>query len=259
MSPFDAYIEQISKYIQNRHNDGAQVRVLRSPSDPTPIDMTPIRVGPGASSGIVLKSDTFVELGSPSAGSCSLVLYSNSSSLVKDGQISLIGPDINESPSASLPFGQVITVQGENLNEREYQLLLPNLYVADRIEGYMVKTTSERIWSRVSREVAEKGFSFGVLGHALMNLIKSESPEIQAVEILFVTSAKEDLQPLIAIGEQVEKISREMRGRVWQEKGVDIFDCELGGHCGSCSDKSACNDVKKMLVTRRTLSNRANL
>lgn len=259
MSPFDSYIEQIFEFIQSRRNGGTQMRVLHRPTDPTPIDMMPIRVGPGASSGIVLKSDTFVELGSPAAGSCSLVLYSNSSALVRDGQISLIGPDIHESPAASLPFGQVIMVQGENLNEREYQLLLPNLYVSDRIEGYMVKTTSARIWSRVSREVAGKGFNFGILGQALMALIKSESPEIQAVEILFVTSTKEDLQRLNAISEQVEKISREMRGRVWQEKGVDIFDCELGGHCGSCSDKSACNDVKKMLVTRRTLSNPANL
>ena len=52
------------------------------------------------------------------------------------------------------------------------------------------------MWSRVSKNAAEKGFCFETLGRALMAIFKSDMPKVQAVEILFVTSSKEDLEQL---------------------------------------------------------------
>ena len=71
--------------------------------------------------GIILRGDTFVELGNPEPGSCAFLLWTDNPSLVRDGKITLIGPDIQESPGASLPFAQVLMVGGTGLGREEHE------------------------------------------------------------------------------------------------------------------------------------------
>ncbi len=78
----------------------------------------PVSVGPKASSGIILRGDTFVELGNPDIGSSAFVLWTDKTTLIRDGSITLIGPDIPESAGASLPFGQVLMVGGTGPRKR---------------------------------------------------------------------------------------------------------------------------------------------
>ena len=120
MAIFDAYIEQTSGYVEEMREKGRHVRELSraSCSADLPVSL-PFKVGPGASPGIVMKSDTFLELGSPTTGSCAFALYSDHASLIQDGRVRLIGPDVQESPSATLPFGQVIIAGGETLTDEE--------------------------------------------------------------------------------------------------------------------------------------------
>lgn len=252
MAIFDEYIEQTSAYVEEMYAQGRQVRELFCPTElSAPLSF---KVGPGASSGLVMKSDTFLELGSPTVGSCAFALYTEQVSLIQDGRVRLIGPDIQESPSAILPFGQIILAGGEALVEADFQDLVESQYVGDQIEGFMVKSTPGRIWSRVSNDVAQKGFSFESLGMALMRLIKAQIPNVSAVEILFITTTKADLQPLNSIETAVSKIAHAIKERRWKERGIDISDCAFGGHCGSCADKSVCDEVKKLAHTRNQLS-----
>jgi len=143
---------------------------------------------------------------------------------------------------------------GEALTEVDYHELVQSQYVGDQIEGFMVKSTPGRIWSRISTDVAQKGFSFELLGMALISLVKTQIPKATAVEVLFVTSGKADLQPLNDIAAFVEKIAKGIKERRWKERGFDIADCAFGGHCGSCEDKSVCDEVKKLLHTRKQLA-----
>ena len=113
MSIYDAYIPKIAEYTADLRAKNRQIREFHCPTDVNRIlEGLPIRVGPGASQGIILRSDSFAEIGNPEAGSASFLLWTDSPSLVTDGKITLIGPDIPESPDASLPFGQVLMVQG---------------------------------------------------------------------------------------------------------------------------------------------------
>jgi len=252
MAEFDEYIEETAAYVDDMRTAGRQVRELFRVTG-TP-DRLPFKVGPGAGTGLVMKSETFVELGSPTAGSCAFALYTDRTSLVRDGRIRLIGPDIQESSGGTLPFGQVLIAGGETLTEADYPELVESQYVGDRVEGFMVRSTPGRIWSRVSTDVVRKGFSFELLGLALMRLVKSQIPKVTAVEVLFVTSDKADLQPLNEIGTSVGKIAQAMKQRRWKERGIDISDCAFGGHCGSCADKDVCDEVKKLAHTRRLLA-----
>ncbi|MEI6530527.1 MAG: carbon monoxide dehydrogenase [bacterium] len=246
MTVFDVYIQKVAEYAKAMRAKGREIRTFQAPlSSVRHGKRLPIRVGPGANPGIILRDDTSVELGNPEAGSSAFLLLTDSPSLLKDGHITLIGPDIKESAGKSLPFGQVLMVGGTSLADKDFEALQHNQIIGDQIEGYMARSMTRNIWSRVSKEAAGKGFSFEMLGQALMTICRSGQTRIQAVEAVFVTSGKNDLKPLNDLAEQVQKIGREVVRENWKIKGYDI-DCL--SDCGNCKDKSVCDDIKEVLL-----------
>lgn len=251
MALFDTYIKKLADYQQELRAKGRQVREIYCPTEVSELtEGLPVRVGSQDSGGIILRGDTFIELGNPDTGSCAFLMWTDKPPLIQDGRITLIGPDIPESPGASLPFGQVLMVGGAGLGEGEHTLLEGNQFIADQIEGYMIKSVSQLMWSRVSRDAAGKGFNFETLGRALMAIFKSSVPKIQAMEIIFVTSSREDLKPLESIDEQVREISHNITKEVWLAKGYDI-ECTQLWDCESCPDSSVCDDIKEMVNVRK--------
>ena len=238
--------------------EGKQVREFDCPGDHSRLlEGLPIRVGPEASSGIILRGDTFVELGSPDTSSCAFILWTENTSLVRDGHITLIGPNIQESEGASLPFAQVLIAGGAGLGEEEHSTLEQNQYIADQIEGYMLRSTPERMWGRVGKDAANKGFDFETLGKALMSIFKTEVPKVQAMEIVFVTSDKEDVQQLNNIAEQVRKISMDIVRETWLARGYDILECTLGWDCSTCADKAVCDEIREVITVRKKKTGKA--
>lgn len=251
MALFDAYFKKLADYQQELNDKGRQVREIFCPTTISELqEGLPIRVGPNASSGIILRGDTFIELGNPEAGSSAFILWTDNTTLIRDGTITLIGPDIPESAGASLPFGQVLMVSGANLGKEEHAQLEANQYIADQIEGYMIKSIPQHMWSRVSLDVAGKGFNFEILGRALMAIYRSTVIKIEAMEVLFVTSSKEDLQLLDNIGEQIREISNNITKETWKAKGYDI-ECIQLWDCESCPDSSVCDEIKGMVTVRK--------
>jgi CO dehydrogenase/acetyl-CoA synthase beta subunit len=227
-----------------------------APAAPSPL---PFKVGSGAGPGLVLKSETFLELGSPTAGSCAFALLTQETGLVHGGRITLIGPDIPEcAAGATVAFGQVIIAGGAAITKAHYPQLLESQYVGDQIEGFMVKSAPGRVWGRMSAEAAQRGFDFAFLGAALMSIVRAQIPEATAVEVLFVTSGKVDLQPLAEIARAVGRIAHSLKDQRWKERGVDISDCAFGGLCGSCPDKPVCDEVKKLAHARDLMAAGAN-
>lgn len=255
MGIFDEPIRQTFDYVERLRGSGRQVRELSGPPGAgDPAAPPTLKVGPGAGTGLVLKSDTYAELGSPGEGSCAFALYTNDPSLVRDGRVRLVGPDIPESGSKTVSFGQVILAAGKDLDERDYRPLAESQYVGDRVEGFMVKSTPGRLWCRVSNDAAARGFDFRFLGSALVRLVKEQVPGAEAVEVIFVTSGGEDLRLMGEIESRASGIAREIKTRVWKEKGIDIESCPLSGHCGACKDKNVCDEVKKMMHERKRVS-----
>jgi CO dehydrogenase/acetyl-CoA synthase beta subunit len=253
MAVFDAYIKKMAEYVEDMRTDGRRIREFDRPGDPASLlDGLRIQVGPEAGQGVVLRGETFAELGSPDAGSCAFPLWTASPDHVKDGRITLIGPDIPESQGSSLPFGQVLIVGGEKLGDKEHEALDQSQYVADRIEGYMIKSTPGRMWCRISNDAAGKGLDFETLGRALMAIFKSEVPQVQAMEVVFVTSGKKDVERLGEIAEQVKKIGRDIVRETWLAKGYDILECTQSWDCGTCNDKSVCDEIREVVqVTKK--------
>ncbi len=252
MAVFDAYIKKVNAYVEGMRAGGREVREFDRPGEPSALLAgLQVKVGPNSGSGIVLRGDTFAEMGSPEAGSCAFPLWTNDLRLVRDGRITLIGSDIPESGGAGLPFGQVLIAGGDEISEKEHSALDENQYASDRIEGYMTKSTPGRMWCRVSKDAAAKGFDFETLGRALMAIFKSEVPRVQAMEVVFVTSSKADVQSLCDIGEQVRKISKDIVRETWLARGYDVLECTLSWDCATCSDKSVCDEIRGVLQVRK--------
>ncbi len=248
MLTFDAQVRRVAEYVETMRVLGRPTRELALPSSVEGLkERLPVRVGAGANSKIILRSDTFIELGNPEAGSCAFVLWTGTASLIRDGTVTLIGPDVREAPGSSLPFAQIVLVGGKDLGAEEHQAIGQAQYVADQIEGYMVRSSSRNIWSRVSKDAAARGFCFDVLGRSLMAVYKSTVPKVQAMEIVFVTSSKEDVLQLDDIAREVREVGAEIVKEHWKARGYDL-DCDLD--CRSCHDKDTCDDIRKVIATR---------
>lgn len=249
MATFDVYLGQIAEYVAQLRGEGREVTQSDYPGsiDGLMKDL-PTRVGARSSTGVILRGDTFVELGHPEAGSCAFLVWTEDTGRIRDGRITLIGPDIPESGGASLPFAQILMVGGKELQEKDHEAIVDAQVVADQIEGYMLRSSSQNIWSRVSRDAAGRGFCFDILGRALMVLFKSRIPKVEAMEVLFVTSSREDVCRLDGISAQVRKIGKEIVKENWKIRGYDI-ECDLD--CNSCDEKAVCDGIREMLAWRK--------
>ncbi len=246
MGTFDAQFRKLTAYLDAVRTSGPRLQSFTAPCEGL-TEGLPVRVGPGANAKIILRGDTFVELGNPAVGSCAFVLWTNATSVIRNARITVIGPDIQESAGASLPFGQVILAGGRDLGPDAHQALNQAQYVADWVEGYMVRSSSRHIWSRVSNAAAAKGFGFETLGRALMTIFRSKVPQIETMETVFITASRDDVVGLNDIATETRDIGADLVKEHWKARGYDL-DCDLD--CRSCHDKDVCDDVRKIIAAR---------
>jgi len=217
----------------------------------------PVEFGEGANPGVLLRSDTFLELGNPAAGSCAAVMWTDDASLLADGRITRVGPDIvgagdvadtDASETPSIPFAQFLLVAGPDLCNEDHEQILQVQHVGDRVEGYMVRSTSEYVWARVGNDAAAKGFDLESLGRVLLHLTKTAIPKATAAEVVFVTTSKDDVERLSDVAGRAKEIGREIVSDLWKERGFDL-DCDFD--CGSCSDEAVCDDIRDVIVATK--------
>lgn len=245
MANFDKYIVITREYLEKISSDTK----LKSSCKVSEINTKGIKTGIGAGKGLVLKADTFLELGGPVAGSCAFTMQTSNMSLVNDDSILVIGSDIKRA-SKPMPFGQIITVAGENLSDKDYIEVIKYQRISNYIEGYMVKSIGNNIWTRISKDLGTKDFNFFYLGAALISLIKDNMPKIIKAEVVFITSSREDVLNLEPIVNAVNSKYQNIKEKKWADRGVNIYDCAFHGNCSSCSDKNVCDEINKIAKVR---------
>lgn len=191
----------------------------------------------GGKKNIVLGQDMGIELGNPRQESLSLILWADEHAHINDGRITVIGPDLPDAKGRSLPFAKIVmaSVHGfdeENTCDRwqEMDLLRFDIDLA----GYMMRAVSQyqREWSRVSSDALEKGFSFSILGSALMDRMK-EKEYIDGVEILFVTESPEAVRELRDVA----------NGAMAIIGALNRMNEEIEADCPTCDYRAVCDAV----------------
>jgi CO dehydrogenase/acetyl-CoA synthase beta subunit len=239
---FDDDITWLRSYIESKRTQGRAVKPLGSGKGdqryPDFLDKERAT--------IVLNEDTWLELGNPNTSSTAPVLVTETLDLVHDGAITLIGPDIPEA-RGSLPFAQILLIASKELQDEDYRKINAFQYELE-LKGYMIKAvpSSLTIWSRVSKDTARQGFSFEILGHAIAESYKSAF-NIPSMEILFVTSSKEDVEELEDLHRKVTRIISAMN-KMMEEMSFDCSSCEYLDVCGDVRQLGALRDK---LMTRK--------
>jgi len=79
---------------------------------------------------LVLGSDTAVELGNPKDASTSFLLWVDEPDKIKNGRITIVGPDLPQLSGKQVSFGKIVIVDASDFNEdntydryRELELL----------------------------------------------------------------------------------------------------------------------------------------
>ncbi len=252
MEAYDLYMDKIDSMLAELRAQGQLIREFDAAGDPRAlIDALPISVGPGSQKGLILRGDTYTELGSPAAGSCAFVMWTNDTARLRDGRVTLVGPGIKEAGGLELPLGQVLMVSGEKLSVEEQPSLEQRQYLSKLVEGYMVKSSPGRVWTRVSKDAVDKGFDFEMLGKALVAILKIEFPNIERAEVLFVTSDRSEIDRLKEISDEVSVLGKAFRRDAWRAKGFELADCTLGVDCDSCEEAPTCDDIRDVAAIRR--------
>ncbi len=241
MGLFDHQIRAIRGFLDQKRGEG-KVREI--------FQVRPIPWPTSNGGNLVLGQDTAVELGHPQDASASFLLWHNEPREVKNGRITLVGPDLPEIKSGRASFARIVLVAGNDFDEhnsfdrwREMELLRYDI----KLSGYMMRGVSQyqREWSRVSRAAMDNGFSLQVLGGALMAEFAA-LPYIQAVEVVFITSGREDVHVVQAVAGAAGRIIGAMN-KMAQELSFD---------CDGCEYTSVCNDVAELRAMRNTAHGR---
>jgi hypothetical protein len=103
----------------------------------------------------------------------------------------------------------------------------------------------------VSCEAAAKGFGLETLGRALMAILKSQVAKVRVLEILLVTSSREDVERLDEVAAQVRHIGQNIVRQMWLAKGLDILERTFGWDCRSGEYEPVCDDVRRLVTVSK--------
>lgn len=196
---------------------------------------------------VILSEDTGLELGNPGSASLSLLLW-DSAAGVMDDRVTLVGPDFTETASPSLPFAQVVMVGGDFSDEYDCYRDLRDATYNLRLRGFMTRVFPGRqsIWCRVSKEALANGFTAQILGSSLIQALK-RLDFVRSVEVLLVTSSKEEVEELSAPAEKVMDIVEALI-KMYEEMNFDCDECE---YVEVCDEVVELRQIRERLKTER--------
>ncbi len=193
---------------------------------------------------IILKADMGMELGEPSQGSLSVLVWDTNDSRETEDEIFIVGPEIVEANSEALPLARLVIVQGDFADEYEsYRELLEAAYDLD-LRGVTSRSLPSRqeIWLRVSRTALREGLSLQVMGSALVQRLKALD-SVRSVRVIFVTAGKEEIRELRAAAD---------RARTIVDALVKMYD-EMNFDCEECEYVEVCDEVGELRMIHERL------
>ena len=189
---------------------------------------------------MILRSDMAYELGSGTLPAIGSTIITAEENLVLKDRIFLVGKDLNEL-QADVPYARIalIRVREEALGEGE------KLYKAVRDlehtryhfypEGFMMRVSASRNREsvRIGKEALVKGLDFTKTGNRMITAFHRH-PEVEAVELYYVTADSFDYKELEKNTKEAEEIT----------KTIDHILKNVIMDCKACSLQKVCDEVE---------------
>jgi acetyl-CoA decarbonylase/synthase complex subunit beta len=199
-----------------------------------PFDINPMYEGER-----IRKTGLYVELGGQNKPGFELVLFEPDPKKITDGEVTLIGPDLEEmEEGGTYPYAMIYRVYGEQI-EKDLEPVIErrNHEYQGYLQGYMHLNQRSEIWVRISKEAIKKGLkSLKDIGKATIMLFKAEMPFIEKMEATYITDEDEVTRRLEEVNTIYE--ARDVRVRGLHDEDVDEFyQCTL---CQSFAPTNVC-------------------
>ncbi len=242
MGLFDKQYKEITAYLDRRRIEGKVSEFTHNSQTKWPFEKN---------RNLVLGQDTAVELGNPKDASTSFLLWVNEPEKIKNGRITIVGPDLPELSGKQVSFGKIVIVGASDFDAdnsydryRDLELLRYNIH----LKGYMMRGVSQqqREWSRVSNDAVNQGFSFEHLGGALIDEFL-QIGYVLSVETVFITAGREDVLETKAIADDVFKLISAMN-KMAEEMSFD---------CDTCDYNDVCGDVEELRSMRNAMAQKS--
>jgi len=242
MGLFDKQYKEITAYLDRRRIEGKVSEFTHNSQTKWPFEKN---------RNLVLGQDTAVELGNPKDASTSFLLWVNEPEKIKNGRITIVGPDLPELSGKQVSFGKIVIVGASDFDAdnsydryRDLELLRYNIH----LKGYMMRGVSQqqREWSRVSNDAVNQGFSFEHLGGALIDEFL-QIGYVLSVETVFITAGREDVLETKAIADDVFKLISAMN-KMAEEMSFD---------CDTCDYNDVCGDVEELRSMRNAMTQKS--
>jgi len=244
-------IENIRKFIVNESISGKSLTNYRVKSNLVKyFNSSRINVGLDENKEIILQEETRLELGGMNKSSFSIILPINELTLIEDGNITILSPEIHLISESKVDFGLFILIGVNDVSKNEYYSLRSLNFLSNGIEGFSIRTIPRRFWCRISKDVFSKKFSFEFLANAIIYLFKQRFKEIiKKIEVIFICSYPDSIKEFIKITSDItNKFREELKAKIdeWRKR----IDCEYDWGCQICPYREECYDIKQVLVER---------
>jgi acetyl-CoA synthase len=194
---------------------GCKVRITEVP--------VPVPYGPAFEGERIRKADAHVEFGGQRSVAFEFVTSAALDEII-DGQIELIGPDIDEiEPGTALPLAIWVQAAGRKL-QADFEPILERQihHLVNGAEGIWHMGQRDIVWTRVSRQGFDKGLRLRHYGEILHAKLLSDYPAIvDKVKVTLITDGEEVQRRL----EQARTVwaERNERMRSLTDESVDTF------------------------------------
>ena len=199
----------------------------------------PVEVGLVYEGERVRKNDMQVELGGPSVAEKFEIVRVREKDEIADGVTTILGPDMSEmAEGKSYPIGIIVEIAGAKVEKDLEGVIERRIHeYSNYIQGFMHLNQRYDIWLRLSKKSFKKGLnSFRFIGAVMHELLKSELPIIEKIQITFITDP-DKIHPLYSEALATYE-ARDARARGLADEDVDTFyGCAL---CQSFAPTHVC-------------------
>lgn len=189
----------------------------------------PMRCSPAFEGKSIRKEEMYVEFGGGRSPAFEL-LKMRGVDEIKDGQITVIGPEIDAMKEGSAhPLGIIIEVAGKSM-KKDYEPVLERRIhnFVNYGEGSWHVAQRDLIWVRISKEAVAKGVKIVHIGKLLASKFRMDFPQLlDAVAVTLIT----DKDKVLAAKKEAEKIYDERDARI---KGMRDGDVDTYYSCTLC-------------------------
>jgi len=218
----DAWITATPEEAVRRGMEAKGIRVTVT-AIPIPMGCSPAFEGKS-----IRKEEMYVEFGGGRSPAFEL-LKMRATGEIKDGQITVIGPEIDTMKEGSAhPLGIIIEVAGKSM-KKDYEPVLERRIhnFVNYGEGSWHVAQRDLIWVRISKEAVAKGVKIVHLGKLLASKFRMDFPKLlDAVAVTLITDEKK----VLAAKDEAEKVYEERDARIQGMRDGDVdtyYSCTL--------------------------------